>query len=220
MSNLEIFDSRDGLFEKLAERTAAARKDAIAERGEAHLALSGGSTPRPIYEALSRDDSVDWSKVTVTLVDERMTEPGDPASNEVLVRESLLQNHGAAATFVALEEGATGMPTMDLAILGMGGDGHYASLFPTAEELETALAKDAPDVLRMTPNPLPENAPFPRLTMTLPMIERTRSLVLAITGEEKRDVFHAAHEEGPVREYPIRSLLSLQHKDLFIAWAL
>ena len=219
MNDLHTFETQADLFDNVASRTAHALNKAISDRSTAFLALSGGSTPRPIYERLAQNSEVDWSQVTVTLVDERMTELGDPASNEVLVRESLLTKHAGAAKFQPLEENARGLPTLDAVILGMGSDGHFASLFPTAAELEDAFEVDAPDVLRMTPDPLPANAPFPRLTLTLRVIREARSLTLAITGEEKRQVFEQAQSDGSVRELPIRSLLALRHPDLFIAWA-
>ena len=219
MSKMESFKDREALYDDVASRMAGQLKASLVARGEAFLALSGGSTPRPIYERLSKDSSVDWQNVTVTLVDERLTPPGHGDSNETLVRDTLCQGEGARATFMAMEEGRRDLPAMDVALLGMGTDGHYASLFPTADKLEEGLREGASDIMRMTPDPLPANAPYPRLTMSLPAIAKTRALILALTGEEKRKVLEQARTEGPVRELPIRSLLALDHDNLFIAWA-
>ena len=219
MSNLITFDSRDALYAAAADAMALALKEGLLARGTGHVALSGGSTPAPIYERLSTDGSVDWTKVTVTLADERMTEPGDPASNEVLVRNTLLQNEAKDATFAPLGEGQAKLADQDVILLGMGGDGHFASLFPTAKELNQGMDAHAGSVLRMTPDPLPANAPFPRLTLSLAAILRAKQLILAITGEEKRSVLEQANTPGDVRELPIRALLAADHPDFTIVWA-
>jgi len=219
MNSLTTFDSREALYADAAERMAEALQRGIAAVGSAFMALSGGSTPAPIYESLSKSTAVDWSKVSVTLADERMTEPGDPASNEVLVRNTLLQGPGKSAAFVPLFEDQETLPNQDVALLGMGGDGHFASLFPTADELEEGLDAQAPAVLRMTPNPLPANAPFPRLTLSLPTILAAKTLLLAITGEEKKAVLEQAGKPGPVRDLPIRALLAANHPNFTILWA-
>ncbi|MEM9838930.1 MAG: 6-phosphogluconolactonase [Pseudomonadota bacterium] len=219
MSSFHTFTDREALYSDAETRIISALSSGVADRGEAHMALSGGSTPAPIYERLSAYDKLDWSKVTVTLVDERMTEPNDPASNEVLVRNTLLKDAASSATFTPITEGQASVPQQDIMLLGMGGDGHFASLFPTAEELQDGLYASAPAVLRMTPNPLPANAPFPRLTLTLPTILASRALVLAITGDEKRGVLDSAQEAGPTEDLPISALLRADHPNLTILWA-
>jgi 6-phosphogluconolactonase len=218
MSEFRTFDSREMLQSAAAELIASTLRRAVAERGEAHLALSGGSTPGPVYDRLSRNERVAWDKVHVRLADERITPPDkSDHSNHHLLRQTLLRDKASSAHF---EEPAAGqsLPDQDLILLGMGGDGHFASLFPQARELEAALAGDAPDMVHIVPDPLPEGAPYERLSMSLPAILRARSLLLLITGEDKRQVFTEAHRSAP-REHPISALLSAQPEQLTTYWA-
>ncbi|NNU15614.1 6-phosphogluconolactonase [Parvularcula sp. ZS-1/3] len=219
MNDLTTFDTRVTLIERCAEHLASAIKAAIEKNGVARVALSGGSTPGPVYELLSRDNSVDWPKVEVTLADERLTPPGHEASNETLVRKTLLQNEGAKASFFHLDDQRADFPKLDVVFLGMGPDGHFASLFPGAAELPAALAGDAPDVMRVVPDPMPAHAPFERATLSLRAILETPTLLLAITGDEKRAVFEEAQQPGPAEELPIRALLRAEHPNLSIYWA-
>ncbi len=143
-AKLNSFDNGAALAEGLATRVADALSAGITARGRASLAVSGGSTPKAFFKALS-SAGIDWPKVTVTLVDERFVPPENDRSNHKLVAENLLQNAARAAAFVPLyhagetaEEAATEATTatagicqpFDVAILGMGTDGHTASFFP------------------------------------------------------------------------------------------
>lgn len=220
MSNFVDFESRSDLVKSTAGIIADALRAAIAERGNAKIALSGGSTPGPIYEALSGYGAVEWDKVDVTLADERLTPPGHPDSNESLVRKTLMKNHAAGARFLPLNEDAATLPRQDVIVLGMGGDGHFASLFPNAPQLRDALRPGAPPVLRMVPDPLPDNAPYQRLTLSLATILDAEQLILVVTGDDKRAVLtRASKEEGPVEDLPIRALLRAEHPNLLIHWA-
>lgn len=219
MSNFVDFESREDLHRATAGLMADGLKAATAERGEAFLALSGGGTPAPVYEALSVDASVPWDKVEVTLADERLTPPGHADSNETLVRNTLLKNDGAAASFSALDDTVERLPRQDVILLGMGGDGHFASLFPGAAELPAALDPAARPVMRVVPDPMPAHAPYERLTLTLPAILDAEHLILAITGAEKRAVLEEATNGGPVEDLPIRALLRADHPSLLIHWA-
>ncbi|MCQ8183941.1 6-phosphogluconolactonase [Parvularcula maris] len=218
MSELRTFDDRKTLQRAAGELIASTLRAAIVERSEAHMALSGGSTPGPVYEALSTKESVDWEKVVVTLADERLTPSEDRTnSNQALVESTLLQNAGRHARFRAPEAGRD-LPIQDLILLGMGGDGHFASIFPQLPNLEEVLSGDAPDVMHVAPDPLPDNAPYERLTMSLPAILRGRSILLLITGEDKREVFEEAKRSTP-REHPISALLAAEPAQLVTYWA-
>lgn len=219
MSELRTFENREALCDAAAAAMASALRQAVEARGQGRAALAGGSTPKPIYEQLGRNATVPWDKIVLTLTDERLTPPGDPASNEAMIRESLLRGPGAAATLEPLREGQSSIPAQDFMLLGMGTDGHFASLFPGAEELADGLAPSAPPVLRMTPNPMPAHAPFPRLSLSLAAVLSGREIVVAITGEEKRAVLDKATEDGPVEELPVRALLRSDHPRLNIFWA-
>ncbi len=143
-ANMHIFENPSALAEALADDVGARLAAAIAARGTASLAVSGGSTPKAFFRSLSRRE-LDWSKVTVTLVDERFVPPENDRSNHRLVADNLLKDGAAEARFVPLYQAAEtaeaaaaiasgrtaslGAP-LDVVVLGMGTDGHTASFFP------------------------------------------------------------------------------------------
>lgn len=184
---------------------------AVQARGQALLAVSGGRSPVALFQALQQQ-ALDWSRVTVVLVDERCVPPGHADSNSTLVRQYLLQGRAAAAQFVPFFEtlpGTAGQPLaspllddltaqaqvrlaalpwpLDVAVLGMGEDGHTASLFPGAEGLSTALTSARP--LAWT---RPATAAHARLTLTLPTLLAAHQLVLPLQGAAKAQVFAQA----------------------------
>ena len=200
----------------IATRIAALLSDAIAARGVASIALSGGRSPRPVLEALSEAD-LDWSKLVVTLVDERWVAPDSADSNERLVRETLLQGAAAAARFVpmkneaadayagqaAVEADFAALPwPLDIILLGMGDDGHTASLFPEGKELAEGLASQA-----LTIAATPPAAPHQRLSLTAHAILQSRHIFLQIGGAGKKAVYDRALSGGRQEELPIRLAL-------------
>ena len=200
----------------IADRIAALLSDAIAARGVATIALSGGRSPRPALEALG-EATLDWSKLIVTLVDERWVDPASADSNERLVRDTLLQGAAAQARFVPMKNEAAdayaGQPDvearlaalpwpLDIILLGMGDDGHTASLFPDGKELAEGLATDA-----LTIAATPPAAPHQRLSLTANAILKSRHIFLQISGAAKKAVYDRALEGGPVEELPIRLAL-------------
>lgn len=195
----------------IAAHVAGALRAAIAARGQASLAVSGGKSPIPLFEALRQQD-LDWSKVTVVLVDERVVPHGHAASNTALVREHLLQGHAAAARFLpffgelpaqfnaqvldalvndAAERVASLPWPLDVAVLGMGEDAHTASLFPGAPGYARAIATDA-RLAWVVPEQAPVPAPHARLTFTLHALLASRELLLSIAGEAKLAVYRRA----------------------------
>jgi 6-phosphogluconolactonase len=191
---------------------------AIAARGVALLIVSGGSTPKRYFQSLS-SRPIDWSRVAVTLADERRVPDDSPRSNARLVRETLLQGLAAKAAFSPLADsrlaadkelaGASArvarlqLPA-DLVVLGMGDDGHTASWFPRADGLAEAidLAARAPVAAIAAPDGLE-----PRLTLTGRVILRARNIALQIEGPDKAATLTRALAEGPVADMPIRAVL-------------
>lgn len=196
------FGDRDQLDASLANAVGARLGEALQQRQSASLVLSGGSTPLPFFRVLSAYP-LDWSKVTVTLADDRWVGTEHEDSNERSVRENLLRGDAATAQFVSLvsEDRDAGMAideiasrlsvfdTFDVVILGMGGDGHTASLFPESDALTLGLSRDSGLVCQAV---TPSSAKHQRMTMTLPRLIDTRSLFLHITGIAKRAVLESA----------------------------
>lgn len=197
------FANREALAETLARDCADALEKAIAAQGGASLAVSGGSTPGLLFDALSRM-RLDWPKVVVTLVDERFVPPSSDRSNEGLVRRRLLVNEARLARFLPLyAEGQTidaaadeveaGLALMaarlDVAVLGMGTDAHTASYFPDAPNLDALT--DRGQRRRVMPVETVSGGE-PRLTLTMPVIAGAGLLALHIEGREKRDVLERA----------------------------
>jgi 6-phosphogluconolactonase len=210
-----LFESRGSLSSALASDVANALQHHVRAKGSSCLAVSGGSTPKLFFETLSRFD-VPWSKITVTLVDERQVPESSPRSNARLVRENLLQNSAAGAEFVPLFENpdAESIATLDVVVLGMGSDGHTASFFPGGDKLNEALnPKTGKRVVEMSVPAADES----RLTFTLPALLDASLLCLHIEGQEKRDVLNKALAEGPVEAMPVRAVLRSK-KPLTLYW--
>lgn len=200
-----IFAARGALADALASDVADELRRAIAAKGKATLAVSGGSTPKLFFDKLS-DIDLPWQRVTVTLVDERQVPESSERSNARLVREHLLRNKAAAAHFVPLYENAkadTSLP-FDVTILGMGSDGHTASFFPKADRLKEAI--DSGTSRRLIEITAP-GAGEPRLTFTLPVLEASGRLALHIEGADKKKVLDKALTDGPEEDMPVRAIL-------------
>ena len=210
-----LFESRGSLSSALATDVANALQQHVRTKGSSCLAVSGGSTPKLFFETLSRFD-VPWSRITVTLVDERQVPETNPRSNAKLVRENLLQNSAAGAEFVPLFEnpGAENIGTLDVVVLGMGSDGHTASFFPGGDNLSEALnPKTGKRIVEMSAPAADE----PRITFTLPALLDASLLCLHIEGQEKRNVLNQALTEGPVEAMPVRAVLRSK-KPLTLYW--
>jgi 6-phosphogluconolactonase len=210
-----LFESRGSLSSALATDVANVLQHHVRVKGSACLAVSGGSTPKLFFETLSRFD-VPWSRITVTLVDERQVPETNPRSNARLVRENLLQNSAAGAEFVPLFENpdAENIGTLDVVVLGMGNDGHTASFYPGGDNLGEALnPKTGKRIVKMSAPAADES----RLTFTLHALLDASLLCLHIEGQEKRDVLNQALAEGPVEAMPVRAVLRSK-KPLTLYW--
>lgn len=227
-----LLSSAEALVETLAEQIADELCQAIDERGQASLIVSGGRTPAALFERLSQIE-LPWHKVWISLADERWVEPEHEASNEQLVRRTLLQNHAAAANFVPMKNAAATPEAgasqasealaqipepFDVLILGMGDDGHTASLFPCSAELEAGLSLQAPRCLAVNPT----SAPHPRISYSFPALKHSRHIILLITGDSKWQVYQQALQSGSVdaiRQMPIRAFLHSSEVLMDVYWA-
>jgi 6-phosphogluconolactonase len=210
-----LFESRGSLSSALATDVANALQHHVMNKGKACLAVSGGTTPKLFFETLSRIDAP-WSKITITLVDDRQVPETSPRSNAKLVRENLLQNRAAGAEFIPLFKNADAenIAILDVVVLGMGSDGHTASLFPGGDHLAEAIDPKTEKRIVETSAPAADE---PRLTFTLPALLDASLICLHIEGQEKRDVLNRALAEGPVEAMPIRAILRSK-KPLTLYW--
>lgn len=200
-----IFEAREALAEGLARDVADELSRAIAAKGKATLAVSGGTTPKLFFDKLSQAD-IPWFRVTVTLIDERQVPETSERSNARLVRQHLLRNRAATASFVPLygNPDADRLGPFDVAVLGMGSDGHTASFFPGGDHLAQAIDSATPERLIAISAP---GAGEPRLTFTLPVLEKAGRLALHIEGRDKKEVLEQALADGPTQDMPVRAVL-------------
>lgn len=194
------FDCDDAAIAKwlahhLADKLLAASKGIA-------ITLPGGSTPFPILAQLARIGGIDWSRIEVWPGDDRIVPEDHPASNVGRIRATM---EPLGARVVALREGAQ-PPHFALSWLGMGGDGHIASLFPNTDPQPDDLVA----VRRLLPDPLPPEAPFERLSLTIPALLDSDTVIFVIRGEEKRALFEAALRKE--HDLPIARLLGAAHQ--------
>ncbi len=223
------FHSDSELAVALAADTAHLLQTSIDDKGAAILAVSGGKSPTPFFQKLSQQ-KISWSQVLITLVDERCVPRNHSESNATLVREHLLQNSAAYASFVPLVDEDTIQPTTisslltkartryaqistpDVTVLGMGSDGHTASLFSDATELGTALERETNDRLISVQSP---SAPYQRISMTLSEILASNHISLIFGGQEKLEVYERATSSCE-KSLPISYVLCANHPSITV----
>ncbi len=217
-------DSESDLVRMLADRIEAELTDAVAARGRASLVLSGGNTPKPLLIELA-GRSLPWSQITVTLADERWVEADSEDSNEAMVRSYLLKGPAAEADFLPLKNSAAtarlGCQTcedaiaglllpIDVVILGMGEDGHTASLFPGVDSraLDPHFDQNCWAVLA-------DKAPHERITLTAAALLNSRHILLHITGEKKWSVY----QQAAAVDYPVGIFLGQNKVPISVFWS-
>ena len=222
------FSSQEKLTQILTDKILHKLSLAIAEKGHASLALSGGSTPKKLFSALSKSD-FSWERVTVTLVDERWVDPQSEQSNEKLLKEYLLQNYAAKAKFIPLKshfarakEGVVALEIilgefvkhLDVVVLGMGEDAHTASFFPNAEELEFVL--NTKDLCCAT---TASREPKERITLSRLFLLGTNTLLLHIQGKKKKEIFFNALKSDETKMIPIIAMMQQTNPILEVYYA-
>ncbi len=210
-NNLIVQPNRVELVQAAAGMIAAASLISNDQRGAFNIALAGGSTPGPVYELLAADSEIDWSRCNIFWSDERCVPPDHAESNYRLVREALLDRLPHAPALVARMEGElppekaarsyeqvirevlpaqeSGIPRFDLVLLGMGDDGHTASLFPGSESLQITDRLVAADYVR--------KVDAFRLTFTYPLINAGRHVLILVSGASKADTLHSVLQGPP-----------------------
>ena len=222
MTSGPIIHDRGDLVAEAAAAIEAVLSQAIMTRGRATLMVSGGSSPKPLYQRLSETE-LDWSKVTISLVDERWVDPGEAGSNEDFIRENLIQNEASNANFFGLKTShvsvQAGLTTaegrfktlhrpFDVCVMGMGSDAHTASWFPHAKGLANAVSMENEGILcavDATGAPVAGDHPH-RISLTLRAVLESHLVLLFIPGSAKRIVFDSASSK-PVSEAPVKALL-------------
>jgi len=218
------------LMEALANEIVASLQEGLARGRGASLVVPGGHTPVTLLDRLSNAE-LDWQSVWVTLTDERWVETNSSASNEHLVREHLLRNAAAQAQFVGMKTpdadpqsaAASCWSTLaemprpfDYVLLGMGDDGHVASLFPDSPGLTTALDLGQPPGCAGMTAPV---APRTRMTLNLRALLDSRRIGVLIAGQSKWATYERARARGPAVDMPIRALLAQQNVPVTVWWA-
>lgn len=233
MTEIEWWDYDDA--EEMAEAVAGdiqfVIESALDARGSAVIALPGGTTPLPIYARLA-EAKLAWKHVTIVPTDDRLVPMGDKLSNITAIGKVFVPK--SARVFPITSDAANDYKAagraadarlqdlhwpLDLCLLGVGADGHTASIFP-GPDLDEAL--NGPRERRATgvmPDPLPADAPVPRVTLTRAAIISARALMIAVTGQAKRDVIEAAIEQGQASPHPIGRVLAEAELPIDIHWA-
>jgi 6-phosphogluconolactonase len=214
MTFLEYAD-RDMLAIDLANKLASELAGILHNQERATLVVPGGTTPGPIFDDLCAAD-LDWARVDVMLSDERWVPSDHPRSNTRLVQERLLTDHAAAAQMVPLYAEADAPEDMvsklapqiapklpiSVALLGMGADMHTASLFPRGDNLRLALDSEAPVLIPMRAEGLPEQ----RISLSARVLRDAMNLHIVIMGADKKDALERARHLTP-QEAPVRAIL-------------
>ncbi len=222
------FDSRDDASVAAAEALVGSINRRLDLQARASMIITGGSSPGKCYEEM-REAPIDWQRVDLVLSDERWVPAGHDDSNEKQARETLLIGNAASANLVSVyREGESLEERVDsldadlkllpipfaAALLGMGSDGHFASLFPDADNLEDGLDKQRAHFC------LPVDtaaSPYRRLSLSLSAIARSDFVLLLIFGQDKLDVINAAIDGDS--QFPVASLLRQKQAPVHVFWA-
>lgn len=231
-NQLHSFQNADDMVRALSDEIVSRLTASVSSRGAASLAVSGGTTPGVLFDALSVQNAP-WDKVFVTLSDERWIAPNQDGSNEKLVRTRLLQNLASGAKLVPLktldaspdaaeakvDAAIAAMPRpFDIMLLGMGDDGHTASLYPHAAGLDAALDLAKPNLVQAI-HADSAVATGKRMTFTLRAILDSKLIVILIRGEEKLATYRKAAAGTDTHEMPVRAVLHQTQAPVQVYWS-
>lgn len=215
---IESFPGSDDLADAAADAVAQCLSAGLAARGHAALVATGGRSPGPVYDRL-KDADLDWAHVAVTLSDERQVDADSPNSNARLLRERLFLGKAAAARFLPLtdyaEPALKKLMPFDAVMLGMGEDGHVASLIPGSPVLAQAMDPDGQAMIAESPQGF-GSPPVARITLTLSALLRSRAIFLLIAGEAKRQVVEDAQAGA---DLPVRAILTQDRVPVRVLWS-
>jgi 6-phosphogluconolactonase len=229
---LRQFRGADEMFAALADAIVARLGAGVAAHGAASFVASGGTTPGDLYDVLAQRDAP-WDRVVVTLSDERWVAPTSDASNEKLIRSRLLRGNAASARFVPMKtaqlnprdaeaEVSAALSRMprpfDITLLGMGDDGHTASLFPGSDGLQRALDTQSPLLARGI-RPANADKTAERMSLTLRAILDSRLVTILIRGDAKLATYRAAVGGEDVRAMPVRAVLQQSATPVQVYWS-
>ena len=224
------YDDADELAGAVAGDVAFIIESAIDARGSAVIALAGGKTPLPILAKLA-EHKLNWKKVMIVPTDERLVPLDNPMSNAAMLAKIFLPK-GARVIPISTEKAAdytlAGSAAaarlddlhwpLDLVWLGMGEDGHTASIF-AGPDLETALTAPAErKAVGVMPDPMPADAPVPRVTLTRASIQSAKSIIIVLTGDKKRALLESAIDDGDGSPLPIGRVLAGLETPVDIHW--
>ena len=203
---MQVFSDRTEASEALTDHIQSRLKQELAVKERVLFVASGGKSPVQFFNLLS-DRDLAWERVMVSLSDERCVPANHPESNEKLVRDHMLKNKAFVAGFISPDDNALAalMPAA-CTLLGMGEDGHFASLFPDSDQLKQGLTSNSQVLKVATPS-----SEFERISMTLPTLLNSKDIVLLVFGEKKKQVLE--NSQG----LPIERLLKAA--DIKIFWA-
>lgn len=222
---IETYATSADLAQAAAQAVTAALKSALAERGTASLVGTGGRSPAPVYDLLAQARDVDWARVGVTLSDDRFVPISSPDSNERLVRERLLTDAAAKAVFTPIstaaenveaaaekvEVGVRALAPYDVMLLGMGEDGHVASLIPGSPVLDLGMDPAGTRFCLGIPAGV-GSPPIARVTMTMPALLQARLILVLISGEKKKHIVEGGSG------LPVHALLDQAKAPVRILW--
>jgi 6-phosphogluconolactonase len=215
---IEAFASGDELADAAAAAVERQLSQGLSDRGRASLVGTGGRSPGPVYDRLSRLD-LDWAHVAVTLSDERHVDVGSPNSNARLLRERLFVGPAASAQFLPLtdyaEPALKKLMPFDAVMLGMGEDGHIASLIPGSPVMDHAMHPHGQALTAESPQGF-GSPPVARITLTLSALLQSRAIFLLIAGEAKRQVIAQAQAGA---DLPVRAILGQDRVPVRVFWA-